>query len=310
MIINEIGKRTIIEGKEYAIDDLIVCTEGMYDGKIGLIKAIRTGKDKETENPGDDICCWLFDTINDAMSLTEPIEHGACIVLAPSMIKVLNVTKPETDLRFRIIKCGASNFKAVALKEFTTVTGEKIEPGTESGLFHNQRTLTQKGTNWISADSYILDSTCILADNAYVIDSHIYANCDLSGNAVIKDSKIFSSLKLTGDSVVSDTTISYAFESNKSVVCTKESPIIHLDFGQPNLNIIVYKDTKGDLYVTILHEYDSIAVFETKKFDRDFYENKRRELLNRSHVDTMGVIAIDTLLKLVDDIYSVYELKE
>lgn len=95
------------EGKTFIIGEKIYATESAYYGLVGVIKEIRTGKDKETDNPTPEIVCDFYDPIlsDDIDALEEKLGHGYTldkIIMAPSMLlpvrnpgaaKTLNVPK-------------------------------------------------------------------------------------------------------------------------------------------------------------------------------------------------------------------------
>jgi len=61
MIINRIGSTFQYEGITYTLGDKIVATnESEYEGLYGIIKEIRTGDDRETENDTPDMYCEFF----------------------------------------------------------------------------------------------------------------------------------------------------------------------------------------------------------------------------------------------------------
>ena len=91
MIINKQGESFEYEGKKYIVGEDVYATESSYYGLIGVIKEIRTGKDKETDNPEPDIYCDFFEPIltADKERLQEELgEYYALdgIIMAPSMI--------------------------------------------------------------------------------------------------------------------------------------------------------------------------------------------------------------------------------
>ena len=58
------GTEIKIDGKKFVMGEKVICNkESCYEGLVGLIKEIRTGEDKETENIGYDIYCDLFKPI-------------------------------------------------------------------------------------------------------------------------------------------------------------------------------------------------------------------------------------------------------
>lgn len=57
MIYQTIGEKAVCEGKQFAVGDRIIVTNGDYAGLKGIITEIRTGADKETENETEDIYC-------------------------------------------------------------------------------------------------------------------------------------------------------------------------------------------------------------------------------------------------------------
>ena len=57
MIYQAIGEKAVCDGKQFAVGDRVIVTDGDYAGLKGIISEIRTGADKETENETEDIYC-------------------------------------------------------------------------------------------------------------------------------------------------------------------------------------------------------------------------------------------------------------
>ena len=66
MIINKQGETFEYEGKKYIVGEDVYATESSYYGLIGVIKEIRTGEDKDTDNPEPDIYCDFFEPVLEA----------------------------------------------------------------------------------------------------------------------------------------------------------------------------------------------------------------------------------------------------
>ena len=91
MIINKQGEAFEYEGKKYIVGEDIYATESSYYGLIGVIKEIRTGKDKETDNPEPDIYCDFFEPVLEADKERLYQTFGNYyaldgIIMAPSMV--------------------------------------------------------------------------------------------------------------------------------------------------------------------------------------------------------------------------------
>ena len=91
MIYNTKNQKFEHEGKTFIIGERVYATESSYYGLLGIIKEIRTGEDKETDNPTPEIICDFFDPIlsSDIDTLEEKLGQGYAldrIVMAPSML--------------------------------------------------------------------------------------------------------------------------------------------------------------------------------------------------------------------------------
>ena len=91
MIINKQGEVFEYEGKKYIVGEDVYATESSYYGLIGVIKEIRTGEDKDTDNPEPDIYCDFFEPVLEADKERLYQTFGNYyaldgIIMAPSMI--------------------------------------------------------------------------------------------------------------------------------------------------------------------------------------------------------------------------------
>jgi hypothetical protein len=91
MIINKQGEAFEYEGKKYIVGEDVYATESNYYGLIGVIKEIRTGEDKETDNPEPDIYCDFFEPVLEADKERLYQTFGNYyaldgIIMAPSMV--------------------------------------------------------------------------------------------------------------------------------------------------------------------------------------------------------------------------------
>lgn len=91
MIINKQGETFEYEGKKYMIGEDVYATESSYYGLIGVIKEIRTGEDKDTDNPDPDIYCDFFEPVLEADKERLYQTFGNYyaldgIIMAPSMV--------------------------------------------------------------------------------------------------------------------------------------------------------------------------------------------------------------------------------
>ncbi|HIT88385.1 MAG TPA: hypothetical protein IAB62_12035 [Candidatus Coprocola pullicola] len=60
MILCKKGQQYFEENRMFTVGEDIICVYGIYRSWKGIIVEIRTGEDKETENPGTDIYCNLW----------------------------------------------------------------------------------------------------------------------------------------------------------------------------------------------------------------------------------------------------------
>ena len=91
MIINKQGEAFEYEGKKYIVGEDVYATESSYYGLIGVIKEIRTGEDKDTDNPEPDIYCDFFEPVLEADKERLYQTFGNYyaldgIIMAPSMV--------------------------------------------------------------------------------------------------------------------------------------------------------------------------------------------------------------------------------
>ena len=91
MIIKRQGEAFEYGGKKYIVGEDVYATESAYYGLIGVIKEIRTGEDKDTENPDPDIYCDFFEPVLTADKERLSKEFGEYysidgIIMSPSMI--------------------------------------------------------------------------------------------------------------------------------------------------------------------------------------------------------------------------------
>ena len=91
MIINKQGEAFEYEGKKYIVGEDVYATEASYYGLIGVIKEIRTGEDKDTDNPAPDIYCDFFEPVLEADKERLYQTFGNYyaldgIIMAPSMV--------------------------------------------------------------------------------------------------------------------------------------------------------------------------------------------------------------------------------
>ena len=91
MIINKQGEAFEYEGKKYIVGEDVYATESNYYGLIGVIKEIRTGEDKDTDNPEPDIYCDFFEPVLEADKERLYQTFGNYyaldgIIMAPSMV--------------------------------------------------------------------------------------------------------------------------------------------------------------------------------------------------------------------------------
>lgn len=97
MIYNTKNQKFEHEGKTFIIGEKVYATESAYYGLVGVIKEIRTGEDRGTDNPTPEIICDFFDPIlsSDINTLEEKLGQGYAldgIIMAPSML--VPVRKP------------------------------------------------------------------------------------------------------------------------------------------------------------------------------------------------------------------------
>lgn len=116
MILNQPGNTFEYEGIIFSIGDWVQCTEtSEYAGLTGIITEIRTGNDRETENPEPDIYC-SFEIPRDLASLHKLEENLSslyrrqvkitdmpldCVIMSPEELKTISgkpdCYTPETD---------------------------------------------------------------------------------------------------------------------------------------------------------------------------------------------------------------------
>lgn len=113
MIINHTGKPFKFAGVTYYVGDKILATNGsLYDGLYGVIKEIRDGEDRVTDNEVPDIHCEFYppyipeeiQTIEDRFSKLHGKETKMTdinlseVVMAPSMIQVLTTVSADRNV--------------------------------------------------------------------------------------------------------------------------------------------------------------------------------------------------------------------
>ncbi len=102
MIYNKSGDSLEYKGKKYTVGEEIYTTnKSIYKGMFGIIKEIRTGKDRETDNPYPDIYCSLdsppFEAEYEALKQATGNEDVSLdmIIMAPEMIVAVSELLPD-----------------------------------------------------------------------------------------------------------------------------------------------------------------------------------------------------------------------